>query len=83
MTSNSASQVALDMAQAKEVFGLQGRECNYTVSQTYQQSACQRTLIVHLDDNIFTTSGVISSAVGTKTFVYSVLQIVTAALEPF
>lgn len=32
MTSNSASQVALDMAQAKEVFGLQGRECNYTVS---------------------------------------------------
>lgn len=32
MISKSASQVALDMAQAKEAFGLQGREYNYTIS---------------------------------------------------
>lgn len=50
------------MAQAEEVFGLQGSECYCTLSWACRQSARQRTLIAHLDDNKFTASDVIKSA---------------------
>lgn len=50
------------MAQAKEVFGLQDSECYCTLSWACRQSAHQRTLIAHLDNNMFTASDVIKRA---------------------